>query len=593
MKHLFTVLLSCLLTLVSVQSILAQSPAFSVQGVLRDPQGRSVDDGTYEVTFKLYTVATGGAALWTETQPSVQVTHGVFSVKLGSVTSLPTLGLSLTYWLGLTVVGGSELSPRFEMMRSFSALTAYSMVGDSNVFYGHGKVGIGTLNPSANAKLEVNGNLKMTAGSNSKIIFSDGTELTSAQTGSAGTLTNTSDALIKSDNDANGSGNILFNTGNNERMRITNNGTIAIGTTTPPATAKLVIGGSSAAEGLDLSTSDQYANIRVLRNSLNATDKDMYIGYQSGATSSLHLYSNNSETMTLKGTNVSIGTTDPAGYKLNVNGAIRGTTLTNGGMDFSLGTDDQVSRGNTGVSRALVKTSGASLTLNYAGDFTGGVKVDGANGITSQAYFLDNATTGVVHNGDVGRYGQAALFDFGAAGVLIENGTGESGGFFANGDNATIWSAGDGDVLLAVYDEDGPMALRWKVDGDGDAFKVSDRSLKENISPLTNSLDRILKLRGVDYTMKRTESEKEKIAAGTMKVQKTKNIGFIAQEIEEVLPEVVSTDEQSGLKSVSYEMVIPLLVEATKELNRQISEIKSENEKLKTELAKLAEQIKK
>ncbi|AHZ86772.1 hypothetical protein Bb109J_c0632 [Bdellovibrio bacteriovorus] len=71
---------------------------------------------------------------------------------------------------------------------------------------------------------------------------------------------------------------------------------------------------------------------------------------------------------------VGIGTTSPS-YPLDVTGSLRGTTVINGGFDFVLGTNNQVDRGNTGSSRALVKDTGATLHLNYQGDFTGGVQV--------------------------------------------------------------------------------------------------------------------------------------------------------------------------------------------------------------------------
>jgi hypothetical protein len=63
-----------------------------------------------------------------------------------------------------------------------------------------------------------------------------------------------------------------------------------------------------------------------------------------------------------------------------VNGALSVTSnITNGGFDFVLGNTDQSTRGNSGLSRALVKDSRillSTLTLNYNGDFTGGVRVD-------------------------------------------------------------------------------------------------------------------------------------------------------------------------------------------------------------------------
>lgn len=114
---------------------------------------------------------------------------------------------------------------------------------------------------------------------------------------------------------ANGT-SILFQTTTNgtttiaERMRINHNGNVGIGITNP-TTAKLVIGGTAGSQGLDLSTSDQYANVRILQNTNGTADKDIYMGYGSGATSSLHLYSNNNETITVKNQKLGILHTDP------------------------------------------------------------------------------------------------------------------------------------------------------------------------------------------------------------------------------------------------------------------------------------------
>src|SRR5512136_3098407 len=60
---------------------------FNYQGLLLDSAGSPVADGDYELTFSIYDVATGGTALWSETQ-TVTVTSGLFNVQLGLTTAL-------------------------------------------------------------------------------------------------------------------------------------------------------------------------------------------------------------------------------------------------------------------------------------------------------------------------------------------------------------------------------------------------------------------------------------------------------------------------------------------------------------------------
>jgi len=88
----------------------------SYQGVLTDASGTVVPDGNYNLTFKLYDVATGGTPLWTEVQ-SVAVSKGIFSVILGSATPL-NLHFNKPYWLGVTVGAGTELTPRMQLTSS-------------------------------------------------------------------------------------------------------------------------------------------------------------------------------------------------------------------------------------------------------------------------------------------------------------------------------------------------------------------------------------------------------------------------------------------------------------------------------------------
>jgi hypothetical protein len=92
---------------------------------------------------------------------------------------------------------------------------------------------------------------------------------------------------------------------------------------------------------------------------------------------------------------------------------------------------------------------------------------------------------------------------------------------------------------------------------------TSDKRLKENIQTVDSALDKIMKMRGVYFT--RIGSER-------------RNLGVIAQEVEEIIPEVVFTDESpEQMKSVAYGNIIGLLIEAVKELKEELDTLKDQN----------------
>ncbi|MBT4501153.1 MAG: hypothetical protein HOC74_25710 [Gemmatimonadetes bacterium] len=128
----------------------ALAQTFTVKGVLRNPLGRTVEDGSYVLTLKLYAAAEGGTALWSETHTSVPVQHGVFGVELGSVESLATVSFLSTYWLGITVQGEEEMSPRIKLAPGPYSL---SVLGAANRFPSKGSVGIGSISPQVQLAL--------------------------------------------------------------------------------------------------------------------------------------------------------------------------------------------------------------------------------------------------------------------------------------------------------------------------------------------------------------------------------------------------------------------------------------------------------
>ena len=114
--------LCALLILVIAGVAEATVPAtLSYQGLLKDPSGQVIPDGTYSLRFRLYNVAVGGAHIWTETQ-LLPVTDGVFSAVLGTVIPL-TLPFDAPYWISLQPAGSTEL-PRVELTSAPYALRA-------------------------------------------------------------------------------------------------------------------------------------------------------------------------------------------------------------------------------------------------------------------------------------------------------------------------------------------------------------------------------------------------------------------------------------------------------------------------------------
>ncbi len=102
--------------------------------------------------------------------------------------------------------------------------------------------------------------------------------------------------------------------------------------------------------------------------------------------------------------------------------------------------------------------------------------------------------------------------------------------------------------------------------GDIVAFYSSDERLKENIVPIPNALNKVNEISGNTYDWKQGFEEIHS-HTGT-------DIGVIAQEIEKVLPQAV-IDRETGYKAVNYEKIVPLLIEAIKELSAKIDRLEN------------------
>ena len=108
------------------------------------------------------------------------------------------------------------------------------------------------------------------------------------------------------------------------------------------------------------------------------------------------------------------------------------------------------------------------------------------------------------------------------------------------------------------------IAKTLNVGEDVVAYASSDKRLKDNIQPIQNPLEKINQISGNSFVW---NEEKQNIYKG-------KDYGVIAQEIENILPELVETRE-SGYKAVKYEKLVSLLIEGIKELSKEVEELKN------------------
>ena len=103
------------------------------------------------------------------------------------------------------------------------------------------------------------------------------------------------------------------------------------------------------------------------------------------------------------------------------------------------------------------------------------------------------------------------------------------------------------------------------VGGDVVAFASSDERLKDNIELISNPIEKVQSLKGVTWNWNENADELQ---------QSLPNVGVIAQDVEKVLPELV-TDRDNGFKGVDYAKLTGLLIEAIKDQQKQIDELKS------------------
>lgn len=152
-----------------------------------------------------------------------------------------------------------------------------------------------------------------------------------------------------------------------------------------------------------------------------------------------------------------------------------------------------------------------------------------------------------------------------------------------DGAHIILSATGAGNVGIGTTNPAQRLHVNGSVQASCGILTCSDARFKENVEPVRGALDKIEQLRGVTFDWKRTEFADRQFAEG-------RQVGFIAQETEKVLPQIVQRGSD-GYLSIDYGRLAPVLVEALKEEATRVRALESENKELRQRLDRLERMI--
>jgi hypothetical protein len=260
--------------------------------------------------------------------------------------------------------------------------------------------------------------------------------------------------------------------------------------------------------------------------------------------------------------------------------------------------------GGTGGTLFCNGASSCSASVTGAGVFTG----NGAGLTSVNAASLDSVDSSQFLRSDVADTMTAQLtMDGDGPFIKLNDNSGEDD-FWLHANSNQFYILTDRDENNAW---DGPFALvlnsatNSAITFDGEIcrsnaactstafYYASDERFKKNISKISYGIDSLMKLNPVEFNWDVDsfyEYDNKSVNNSARNIDKSKQLGFIAQDVQKVLPEVVKEDDK-GYLSVQYGNIVPLTVEAIKEQQLEIETLQEQNNKQQQEIDQLRNEL--
>lgn len=213
-------------------------------------------------------------------------------------------------------------------------------------------------------------------------------------------------------------------------------------------------------------------------------------------------------------------------------------------------------------SSVCLARDGGGMSVNGTLDMTGHIVVDSTCGCSVCTPILCQTTAA----GCVDVKGDFFVDKGASTEFSINNSTGGSsaGLVYAKGQLCVGQGHANGDTTCNTFYNHGTICSLGTIRGAGDivAFSSSDKRLKDDINKIESSKNIIDGINGYTFTWKEGAE------------QEGKSLGVIAQEVKEVLPDIVH-ERANGMLAVDYIKLIPVLVEEVKRLSKEVDELKN------------------